>query len=351
MRHTLHKVFRSLWFLELYEIIGIVVTIIAVIAFFTTGTQLDQMRGIPGYHWQPVIWVYNVYKTFIPKSIVFGMIFLFLFFLVAKRPMRQFPQMIGTIVRVFLPFCLLLAVYRTLQFFIPLYDPHDKDNLLLRIDHWMFGVQPSIWLQTYIRPWLTDYMSFVYASWFPLIFITIVALLIKSRKGVSEFIATSLITFYIGYGTFVIVPAIGPVYTLANRYHVELNGTIISVIQNTIDTNMTIARDCFPSLHTGISIVMLVFIYRYWRPLAWVYGPLVISIIASTIYLRAHYVIDVIAGLLLSGITVVVCPKLVTAWDLYRNRKVQAQVQLTDVPEPHPAVQTAKVDPYNSLNV
>jgi membrane-associated phospholipid phosphatase len=318
MKELSNHMKRFFWSLELYEIVGIIVSAIAIFAFFNFGTQLDRLQGTPGYHWKPVLWVYNVYKSFIPKSILLGVVGLFLYFLALKKPLHTFPRSVASIIRLFLPFCIVLAIYRTLQFYIPLFNPHDQDHTLLAIDHWMFGVQPSVWLQAYIRPWLTDYMSFVYGFWFPLIFITIVLLLIRSRLAVSEFIATALITFYIGYTTFIFVPAIGPVYTLANVYHVRLNGSIISVIQNTIDTNITIARDCFPSLHTGISIIMLVFIYRYWRKLTFVYAPIVLSILASTIYLRAHYVIDVIAGILLSVFTSWICPKLVKAWDQYR---------------------------------
>jgi membrane-associated phospholipid phosphatase len=309
---------RFLYSLELYEIVGIIVSLVAILAFFHFGNQLDQLRGKPGYHWEPVKWVFGVYKTFIPKSIVLGVIGLFAYFLVSRKPLALFPGVALGIVRLFLPFCILLAIYRTLQFYIPLFNPHDQDQTLLAIDHWLFGVQPSVWLQAYIRPWLTDYMNDAYQFWFPLIFITILLLYLRGRKAVSEFITTSLITFYIGYITFVFVPAIGPVFTLANVYHVKLNGTIISVIQNTIDTDMTIARDCFPSLHTAISIVMLVFIYRYWRKWTWLYAPAAVSILASTIYLRAHYAIDVIAGILLSMVTVQVCPRWMSMWDRYR---------------------------------
>src|ERR1700730_4733385 len=194
---------RFVWKLELYEIIGISVTIIAVVTFFASGHQLDLLKGQQGYHWQPVIWVFHYYSTFIPESIFIGIVCLAGYFLLTKRPMQQLPKVALGIIRVFLPFCILLAVYRTLNFFIPLFDSHDKDQALLHIDQWIFGVQPSIWLQHWTRPWLTDYMSFVYAGWFPLIFITIVILLIKNQKGVSEFLTISLVTFYIGYTTFI----------------------------------------------------------------------------------------------------------------------------------------------------
>ncbi|MGZ4164870.1 MAG: phosphatase PAP2 family protein, partial [Tumebacillaceae bacterium] len=70
----------------------------------------------------------------------------------------------------------------------------------------------------------------------------------------------------------------------------------------------------FPSLHTGISVVMLVNVWRHSRRLVWLYAPLVTMIIFSTVYLRLHYAIDVIAGIALALTTTKVCPYLLDKW-------------------------------------
>jgi len=314
--------------LELYELAGIFVSIVAIITFFLAGGQLDQLKGTPGYHWEPLKWVYSYYSAFLPKAVLYGAIALLAYHLIQKKPLRDYPKVIGVVVRMFAPFCILLAIYRTLQFFIPLFN-HDKDAALIRIDQWMFGTQPSLWLQQYIHPWLTNYMSFVYAFWFPMIFITIILLSAHSRVVASEFIATTLITFQIGYFIFILVPAIGPQFTLAGLYHVPLHGTVIDAIKKYND-DITIARDCFPSLHTGISVLMLIYVFRHMRKWTWLYAPMVFSIIASTIYLREHYFIDVIAGVIVAIGTAVLCPKLVRAWNLYRKGKLAVRSGMLD---------------------
>jgi len=55
----------------------------------------------------------------------------------------------------------------------------------------------------------------------------------------------------------------------------------------------------FPSSHVGISTLIMMHIYnkRYF----WVLGllfPIYLSLVAATVYIQAHYVIDVIVGLL-----------------------------------------------------
>jgi membrane-associated phospholipid phosphatase len=74
-----------------------------------------------------------------------------------------------------------------------------------------------------------------------------------------------------------------------------------------------LARDCFPSLHTGISVVMLVYVWRYRRKWLWLYGPMTFLIVWSTMYLRFHYGIDVIAGAALATAMTQLCP-LATRW-------------------------------------
>ena len=63
-------------------------------------------------------------------------------------------------------------------------------------------------------------------------------------------------------------------------------------------------RDCFPSGHTEIPLITLWLAYRFKRRLFWVYLPIVMGLVCSTVYLRYHYVIDVIAGMALAGIVI-----------------------------------------------
>lgn len=52
----------------------------------------------------------------------------------------------------------------------------------------------------------------------------------------------------------------------------------------------------FPSLHVAQPTMITLYFWRYWRPGAIAYGLLTIGIMASTVLLRRHYLIDVPAG-------------------------------------------------------
>ncbi|MBL0386780.1 inositol phosphorylceramide synthase [Tumebacillus sp. ITR2] len=305
--------------LELYEVIGILVSLLCVIGFFALGDEIDAKQGEPGWHWVPLSWIWAIYRDFIPKALGYALLGLGLlgWFRESRREKSSWkvawkPGLkwgVGQTLRVArfgLPFCVLLIIYRALDFYIPLFSPIDRDGWLLHIDAWMFGVQPSIWLEPLIRPWLTDYLSFVYMIWFPMIFFTLLLMMLKSRQAVSGYVAAALFAFYVGYVSYTIVPAIGPLYSLADTYTTSLSGGGITEMQRAVVTSqqdMNISRDCFPSLHTAISCVMLYFVWTYRRKWMWLYGPLVVSILISTVYLRYHYVIDVIAGIGLATLT------------------------------------------------
>ena len=53
----------------------------------------------------------------------------------------------------------------------------------------------------------------------------------------------------------------------------------------------------FPSSHVAVATLVLYYTVRYARSAAWFVGPLVLSLILSTVYCGYHYAIDVLAGL------------------------------------------------------
>src|SRR4029077_18302191 len=64
-----------------------------------------------------------------------------------------------------------------------------------------------------------------------------------------------------------------------------------------------IKRDVFPSLHVAISFVVWLYAYRNSKKLFWILSPLMLSLWFSTLYLRYHYLIDVVAGLILAPLS------------------------------------------------
>jgi membrane-associated phospholipid phosphatase len=98
-----------------------------------------------------------------------------------------------------------------------------------------------------------------------------------------------------------LVPAIGPVYTLHDQYTVPLGQSLDIFNQQMQFMDFArIQRDVFPSMHTAVSFIVWLYAYRNSRRLFVLLAPFILSLWASTVYLRYHYLVDVVAGLILA---------------------------------------------------
>jgi len=52
----------------------------------------------------------------------------------------------------------------------------------------------------------------------------------------------------------------------------------------------------FPSSHVGMSTILMIMAWRGSRKLFWCLMPFYLLLCAATVYIQAHYVIDVIVG-------------------------------------------------------
>jgi membrane-associated phospholipid phosphatase len=215
----------------------------------------------------------------------------------------------------FSPIFFVIVIYELLGGIIPYLRP-DVDVLLMNIDRAFFGVHPTIWLERLFVPWLTNILALAYASYY---FIPVVLIIILYFWGKEEefsvTICTLLLGYYLSFVGYITMPTIGPRFTLASLQHLPLEGRCIagSVIHilNVVEGPK---MDCFPSGHTQITLISLWFAFAYRRPLFAIYLPISILLIFSTVYLRYHYVIDVIAGFAFAGITLLLGPRLWAWW-------------------------------------
>jgi len=74
------------------------------------------------------------------------------------------------------------------------------------------------------------------------------------------------------------------------------------------------SRAAFPSLHAASSLVALLFAYRYVRVWFWLALPFALGLWVSTIYLRHHYFVDLLAGWALAPLAMVIAPRLDGWW-------------------------------------
>jgi len=121
-------------------------------------------------------------------------------------------------------------------------------------------------------------------------------------------IALGFCLSYLGY---LLVPAVGPRFTLAHLHTEPLRGLLtFDTIHHTIDSLEAIKRDCFPSGHTEMTLVTTYYAWKYHKKTFAVMLPVGTMLIAATVVLRYHYVIDVLAGAVLAALVLWIGPHL-----------------------------------------
>lgn len=211
----------------------------------------------------------------------------------------------------------------------------DYDAMLISIDHAMFGVNPTQWLMSFAHPVITEILQIAYASYyFLLIFLGYE--LYRERRFLEFSFALFCIFygFYLSYLGYLTLPSVGSRFTLHDfqSLNVELPGiwlteflrgcinlgeSIPSHVHNPVDY---VQRDVFPSGHTQLTLVVMYLSLHYRIRFRWVVIVMGSLLIISTVYLRYHYVIDLIAGALLMIFTIWSAPKLFNWWNKLRER-------------------------------
>jgi membrane-associated phospholipid phosphatase len=216
----------------------------------------------------------------------------------------------------FSPLLFIILIYESLGDLIQHLHP-DIDPFLIRIDYLLFGVHPTIWMEEWIVSWFTDIMSFAYVSYYYLPLILIMTLYLKNRRpGLNESIFVLTFAYYVSFIGYILFPAVGPRYAMAHLYSVPLEGSLLTdLVRDVLNTIEHNKRDCMPSGHTQIALMVLFLAHRYERFLYYVFLPLVCGLILSTVYLRYHYVIDLFVGAVLAIGCLLVGPRLYRWWN------------------------------------
>lgn len=204
-------------------------------------------------------------------------------------------------------FALLVFVYENLRTVVSWEKVKTYHDLLMKIDIYIFGVEPTLWIARYYNPVLVDIMAFFYSLYF--VIPTVVMFFLYVKRYFKEFHYVSLtmiIALFTGFIGYILIPASPPRFAIAYLFksYPPLEGFYFhNTMQNLWDSMATAAKYCaFPSLHVGLSTVGVIWGIKFYQKLP--FNKLLISIISisslllwfSTIYLRHHWFVDIIAG-------------------------------------------------------
>lgn len=191
--------------------------------------------------------------------------------------------------------------------FLPVVSPSSLDLSLYRLDLRLFGFEPALFMDRFVSPMATEWFAFFYFSYFMILAAHLFPILFfgKDRKLVAEFSLGFLLMFCIGHTGYMLVPGFGPHHAMAQQFQHQLpSGMWLDAVMTTVSSGGA-QKDIFPSLHTAAPTFLALFSLRHRDKLPFRYTwPVVaffsVNIIVATMYLRWHYIIDVVAGLFLA---------------------------------------------------
>jgi membrane-associated phospholipid phosphatase len=229
----------------------------------------------------------------------------------------------------------ILFVFKEIYLMVRPIHPVDYDWLFISIDRWIFGVNPTQWMMQFANPVLTEIFQIAYFSYYILFILLGVEL--YRRYTVKDFDYGAFLVvygFYLSYLGYFLLPAIGPRFTLHDFYAIneELPGLFFtSWMRDFINAGESISfsmahaadhvqRDVFPSGHTQLTLIVVYVGHWYKLKTRWIMTVLAGLLIVGTIYLRYHYVVDLLGGILFFVFTIWSGNKIQSWWEKQRTK-------------------------------
>jgi len=237
-------------------------------------------------------------------------------------------------IRDWYPVPMIFFVFKETYLMVHPIHPQDYDWLLINIDRWIFGGDPTHWLSVIAHPFVTEILQISYASYY-LILLSVFFELSFEKRHTEYFLGSFLVIygFYLSYIGYFLLPAVGPRFTLydfnsldtslpgiwatnALRDFVNAGESIPRNVPNAIDFAQ---RDAFPSGHTQLTLTILYIAFTNNIKSRWVLLVAGSLLIISTVYLRYHYAIDVIAGVVFFLFTIWSGKKIDAGWRKFKK--------------------------------
>ncbi|MFW6134042.1 MAG: phosphatase PAP2 family protein [Elusimicrobiota bacterium] len=242
-------------------------------------------------------------------------------------------------IRWWYPILLFTFNYREINSFTHIIVQGWKDKEIMLFEKMIFGVHPTLWMEKFVNPVLTEIMKFDYFTYYFMIPVGAAFIYFGGRrKEYVKYLSTVCLAFYISYIGFILYPVRGPRYTLYDKYNKDykvnirefygpyveedvqnkttmaLKGYFFSDLQNMIMRYGSLHGGCMPSSHIAVAYVCMMMMFFYCKKISYFYLPLVSVLCISVVYNRYHYVSDVAAGIIVGLVSIWITPYLLRRW-------------------------------------
>jgi len=201
------------------------------------------------------------------------------------------------------------------------------DEWFIAADRWLFGVDPTVWFARVAHPIVTEILQLAYAAFYLLPLAVAVELYAGGREWrFRQWAFVCGCGFFASYAGYLVLPAVGPGFTLHEfgatprelpglwltpslRSLIDAGG-MVPVGAAAGDALRLAPRDAFPSGHALVTLLSIGWAWGCRLRVRWPVTAVGALLVAATVYLRYHYVVDVLAGAVLAILCLALAPSL-----------------------------------------
>lgn len=195
------------------------------------------------------------------------------------------------------------------------------DHLFATAEHTLFACQPALLFdQAFSHPMWREAFNMGYWAYYPMIATITLWYFFKKPQETERCTFIIIASFFLYYLIYIFVPVAGPQFyfpvigeadaaagiypSIGNWFNLHPEITIPQADKGGLFTSLVNAAQAsgerptaaFPSSHIGISTILMLLAVRAKRGLALTLAPFYLLLCCATVYIKAHYLIDGIAG-------------------------------------------------------
>lgn len=207
-------------------------------------------------------------------------------------------------------------------------DTYEFNRLFPNLDHifagWeqnLFGFQPAITFRLdWPQLWASEAFNLGYFAYYPMIALVVLTYFFKRYEEFSKVAFILVGSFFIYYIIYIFVPVAGPQFYFPaigldhvvngvfpaigdyfnyNQKLLPSTGCDVGVFFDLVESSQEVGERptaAFPSSHVGISTILMILSWRVSKSTFGFMFPFYILLCGATVYIQAHYLIDVFAG-------------------------------------------------------
>lgn len=258
-----------------------------------------------------IIWNHQQLKAIESHLLIRLLAILFAGFLISYNRYKN-PGKTFQIIRQFWVLPILGYFYGETDYLNNLLFKENLDSYFANFEFRLFAIQPAEKFSELISfNWFAELMYLGYFSYYLLIIGIPVLAFLKLGSAKSEQIVFIIAnSFFLYYLLFILIPVAGPQFYFANSLSSLPRGYVFGYLVRSVQAVGEAPTGAFPSSHVSICLMLLWFTVKNLKKWLILVIPITLLLLFSTVYIKAHYLIDVLAAILITPLVYFVSQKI-----------------------------------------